>query len=493
MLDEHGNVLHTIRLDHEMLTEKPYYAVLRALLHGCSTLVPRQVLLTEGGFNPELSTTQDYDLWFRLMTKVSFVHVPQVLIGSRVHSQQGSKLNPNTLREANALWISFATSLPDQEKLHCEPSVFLFYERLAAFLRTTPYTQASDAVARLASDERARIQALASDTLVSVLVEGDATFEQARETLESALCQTHYRLEVALLHVDGASDVLIRLHQVHEGDARLKLLMCPNDCPAQARSFGIEHCSGEYISVLRLGDRWMPQKVERQLFPTILWGSDLSFSGYGAQRWGFWLRRGSCREVDYASMIERCDIATSTVMLKRTRALEVMSPFPRILAEGEDSCLWLELAEKHPALELPESLASAGQAHCDNLENLLHKVAHLREKQASQKFPAEFSRLLLRAGRAAEALAARELIQRFRERRSPWKGAPIAGCFAAWLARGLERLPGPFRRCLEPPARKIVLHLGRQSRKERELRSVLSKAYHQAGKALKAYRGTGAR
>ena len=47
-------------------------------------------------------TVQDYELWFRFAKQYEFVHIPKVLIKSRLHKSQGSyKLNSIKVKETN--------------------------------------------------------------------------------------------------------------------------------------------------------------------------------------------------------------------------------------------------------------------------------------------------------------------------------------------------------------------------------------------------------
>jgi len=72
------------------ITESPQRAILTASIHGCSTLVPRAVFDEVGLFNERLRTVQDNDMWLRVyLAGIDFVHIPEVLIKSRVHPEQG--------------------------------------------------------------------------------------------------------------------------------------------------------------------------------------------------------------------------------------------------------------------------------------------------------------------------------------------------------------------------------------------------------------------
>lgn len=74
-------------------------------LHGCSLLLPRSVFDEVGRFDVALRTTQDYDLWFRMLhAGYRFVHLPGAAIRTRWHAAQGTRaMSELHRREAAAL------------------------------------------------------------------------------------------------------------------------------------------------------------------------------------------------------------------------------------------------------------------------------------------------------------------------------------------------------------------------------------------------------
>lgn len=103
LINETGEAITDVHLDHELLTAKPSYALLRGSIHGCSVFVPRSLFERIGTFNVNLPTTQDYDLWNRSFRHFPFVHMPEVLIESRWHDEQGSKKIDHKI-EAASFW-----------------------------------------------------------------------------------------------------------------------------------------------------------------------------------------------------------------------------------------------------------------------------------------------------------------------------------------------------------------------------------------------------
>lgn len=68
-----------------------YWLTTENILHGCTLLIPKSAFSRIGRFNTQLSTTQDYDLWFRLAKEYQFRHMAECLVKSRLHPNQGSR------------------------------------------------------------------------------------------------------------------------------------------------------------------------------------------------------------------------------------------------------------------------------------------------------------------------------------------------------------------------------------------------------------------
>jgi len=140
-----------VRFDHDLLTRKPLYALLRGCLNGCTLLVPREAFEACGPFDPALRTTQDYEMWSRLIRRHPFVHVPRCLIRSRRHGAQDS-VRPEHAAEGSRLWIGMMDSLTAGERAALDRSDYLYYRRMACFLRRSPYAAAFEHAERKARE-----------------------------------------------------------------------------------------------------------------------------------------------------------------------------------------------------------------------------------------------------------------------------------------------------------------------------------------------------
>ncbi len=104
-INKDSRVTRVTRLPHYAPAQVPYELLVQHLINGCTTLVPRRCFDAEGFFDESLRTTQDYDMWFRLLKRYDFVHVPMVLVHYRVHEGQGTAtMSALHRRERDALF-----------------------------------------------------------------------------------------------------------------------------------------------------------------------------------------------------------------------------------------------------------------------------------------------------------------------------------------------------------------------------------------------------
>ena len=139
LIDENGKHLATSILDHEMLEDKPIYALLRGSVNGITMLIPHSCLEKYGDFDETLRCTQDYDMWYKMLQNHRFVHQKVFLAKTRLHSLQDTVANPKTIDECNRLWIRMIEGLSDVEKIKLESSLSEFYAAMIRFLRNTQY------------------------------------------------------------------------------------------------------------------------------------------------------------------------------------------------------------------------------------------------------------------------------------------------------------------------------------------------------------------
>ena len=92
LIDESSYSIGSYRVPSTLSTN-PFLSILSTNIHGCSTLISRNLLAHVGPFNEKLKTTQDNDMWLRIYKAgYAFRHLPEILIKSRCHPDQGQIL-----------------------------------------------------------------------------------------------------------------------------------------------------------------------------------------------------------------------------------------------------------------------------------------------------------------------------------------------------------------------------------------------------------------
>lgn len=114
-------------------------------VHGCTTLVPKKCFAEIGLFDESLKTAQDYDMWFRLARRYQFIHVPKILLKSRVHPNQGSVSTQNFMTESNNLIKKCLVDLSAEEiNILSSGPLSLFYLKVAIKLKIFLFIDASE-------------------------------------------------------------------------------------------------------------------------------------------------------------------------------------------------------------------------------------------------------------------------------------------------------------------------------------------------------------
>jgi len=257
LIDAAGARLGEVRFDHGMLTAKPLYALLRGSIHGCSVFLPRRLFDLVGTFDESLPTTQDYDLWHRMIRRFSFLHLPEILIESRWHDEQGSKRMDHRL-EASSLWIRLIDGVTDAECAALEGGRVRFLRGMSDFLGQNGLT-----------DPQAHADAMAGRTLdatmVSVVLPVSDRVVMAVGALETALAQTHPTMEVIVVAQGDAEDWTPLRMAVARHAPRARLIHQETPGLAAARNRGWREAEGRYVAFLDVDGLFCEGKIASQL------------------------------------------------------------------------------------------------------------------------------------------------------------------------------------------------------------------------------------
>lgn len=102
---------------------------------------------------------------------------------------------------------------------------------------------------------------------VSVIMPSYNSAKKIRESIDSILTQTYTNLELLISDDKSNDEETIKILKEYEArDNRVKIFLLPeNNGAGVARNNSISHASGRYIAFCDSDDRWLPEKLEKQL------------------------------------------------------------------------------------------------------------------------------------------------------------------------------------------------------------------------------------
>ncbi|HLX33016.1 MAG TPA: glycosyltransferase family 2 protein [Gaiellaceae bacterium] len=197
--------------------------------------------------------------------------------------------------------------------------------------------------------------------LVSVLMPVYQAERWLSEALESAFAQTFEDFELVAVD-DGSTDGSLEILEEWSGrDSRLRIVRAPHGGLPYAREISLREARGRYAAFLDADDRWLPNRLERQLpfadDETVVF-SDAYVATLDAEAWGTssdllpppsieWPTRGL-----FPVLLEQNFILVSTVLAPTGQLVEAGS-FRRSerlgLGDTGGCCdleMWLALARK---------------------------------------------------------------------------------------------------------------------------------------------------
>lgn len=350
LIDAQGSFITDVMLDHEMLTQKPLYPVLRGSVHGCSVFVPKALFDEVGGFDESLPTTQDYDLWRRMIARYPFRHLPRILIDSRWHDEQGSK-KIDHIQEATQFWLSTVKGIDKQNKIRHEGTLTRFDLAAADFLAKNNLTQAAQTM-------RENAYRALDDILVSVVMPVFNRVDLTLGALDSLKRQTHPTWEIIVVDDGSTQDMGLLKAAVDALGPRARYVRQENAGPGAARNHGWSLAKGDYVAFLDSDDLFLPEKLKIQLRRMEEEGSEFSQTSYFRHWRGNsnldYIRSGD--ENAFPDIVGSCGIATPTVMVRRFLFDEGLK-FQTGIHLGEDVCLWLSLASRYGVLGIGSPLS----------------------------------------------------------------------------------------------------------------------------------------
>jgi glycosyltransferase involved in cell wall biosynthesis len=117
LIDEHGHV--TSEFHEHLSVVRTGREVLSSWIYGCGLLIDRAALIDAGLFNESNRTTQDLEMWLRLVERNPIQLIPDVLAQFRQHAEAGSRTESRYQRDKDEL---FARILARYDAAYFDPA-----------------------------------------------------------------------------------------------------------------------------------------------------------------------------------------------------------------------------------------------------------------------------------------------------------------------------------------------------------------------------------
>jgi glycosyltransferase involved in cell wall biosynthesis len=263
-----------------------------------------------------------------------------------------------------------------------------------------------------------------ADKLVSIVVPAFNAAATIRESIVSALNQTHRNTEVIVIDDGSADQTRDIVASLMRGDARIQYFHQANSGVAAARNLGIAKAQGDFVATLDADDLWYPTKLTRQLERFQSSGPETAL----VYAWCSWINEysdvvGCAPPSQFEGNIlpQMClgnvIISCSNALIRRDALIAAGGFDETLRSRGGQGCedwkLYLQIAERHQVAIVPEYLVGyrvSSGSMSDDFKQMM-RSRRLVETEFISAYPelaAQFAR--------GEAILARSLALRAIER-----------------------------------------------------------------------------
>ncbi len=199
-------------------------------------------------------------------------------------------------------------------------------------------------------------------TKVSVIIPTYNRKDYLKEALDSVLRQSFKDFEIIVID-DGSNDGTSELIQEEYGSS-IRYYWQENQGESAARNRGLEIAQGEYIAFLDSDDRWLKEKLTKQVIylnenpiPGMVfsqaWIIDKTGKRIKSDPWGIELNNDG---IELESLVFNNKISGPSSTLIRRSVIDKVGEFDSNIRYGEDWDLWLRIAKLYDIAFIEEPL-----------------------------------------------------------------------------------------------------------------------------------------
>ncbi|WP_028298793.1 glycosyltransferase family 2 protein [Olivibacter sitiensis] len=200
---------------------------------------------------------------------------------------------------------------------------------------------------------------------ISVVIPMFNAEETIAHTVQSVFEQEYLPYELIVVDdgsTDGSKKLVEHLFSEYEGGVDTKLLAQPNGGVSKARNRGMAAAKGDYIALLDADDRWLPNKLSRQVaimqeHPSI----DFLGCNRNGEHWDRWLfqKFEQLTPISARLLLYKTFFVTPTVLFKR-ELLQEIGYFDEQQRYAEEGNYWIRISARKHCVLLNESLVITG-------------------------------------------------------------------------------------------------------------------------------------
>ncbi|MBX8937885.1 glycosyltransferase family 2 protein [Enterococcus gilvus] len=183
--------------------------------------------------------------------------------------------------------------------------------------------------------------------LISVIMPAFNSSQHIDQAIQSIQRQTYENWELLVIDDCSKDQTVSIVEKFSANDNRINLFVLEkNQGAAVARNTGLENASGKYIAFLDSDDRWLPEKLEKQIEFMEKKNIAFSFTSYEFIRENADFSKKIVHvknKMTYKDVLKDTRIGTLTVMVNRELTGEFSMPLVR---RGQDLLTWISLLKR---------------------------------------------------------------------------------------------------------------------------------------------------
>lgn len=203
--------------------------------------------------------------------------------------------------------------------------------------------------------------------MISVIIpmyNAENTIIQALDSIRNQTYKSPF--EIIVINDGSTDNSQSKVENYHSQfpELNLNLIQQENQGVSVARNKGLKSAKGEYIAFLDADDKWLPNKIERQMFYLDNPNYDIDFLVTLRNDEKIWFPykinfEKELAEITLKKLLIRIDGQTSTALFKR-KIIDNTGFFDENQKYSEDANYWMRISQNNKMYILAESLVVTG-------------------------------------------------------------------------------------------------------------------------------------